>query len=77
MEAIRGGHRDINVEHITTCTQCKGYGTKSGQKPDQCSACGGTGLRWAPIASGFHMQSTCDECGGKGTTIRPGSKCAV
>lgn|SRR6185312_14604121 len=77
MEAIKGGRREITIEHVTVCTNCKGCGTKTAQKPEKCSTCGGTGLQWTAVASGFHMQSTCKECRGKGTKIRPGNKCPV
>ncbi|CAG8499257.1 3672_t:CDS:2 [Paraglomus occultum] len=77
MEAVKGGRREITIEHVALCTNCKGFGTKNAQKPEKCSTCGGTGLQWTAVASGFHMQSTCKDCRGKGRRIRPDNKCLV
>ncbi|CAG8502766.1 4405_t:CDS:2, partial [Scutellospora calospora] len=34
-----------------------------------------SGVRSLSVASGFRMQVTCDECGGKGTRISPENRC--
>ncbi|CAG8467369.1 2993_t:CDS:2 [Acaulospora colombiana] len=75
MDAVTGTSQTVSVEAISTCKACKGRGTKGGVNPDKCIACKGTGVRRMSIASGFHMQSTCPECDGKGTRIRPENRC--
>ncbi|CAI2179142.1 339_t:CDS:2 [Funneliformis geosporum] len=75
MEAVKGVTKSVMVESIAKCKSCKGLGTKGGKKPDKCKACKGTGVVFMQVASGFHMQSMCPECGGKGLRIPMANQC--
>ncbi|RIB17570.1 hypothetical protein C2G38_1968543, partial [Gigaspora rosea] len=75
MDAAKGATRSVFYEAVATCKSCQGRGTKSGKKRDVCLSCNGSGVRSLSVASGFRMQVTCDECGGKGTRISPENRC--
>ncbi|CAG8475846.1 7010_t:CDS:10, partial [Funneliformis caledonium] len=75
MEAVKGVTKSIMVESIAKCKSCKGLGTKGNKKPDTCKACKGSGVIFLQVGSGFHMQSVCSECGGKGTRISVANQC--
>ncbi|CAG8797503.1 20299_t:CDS:2, partial [Dentiscutata erythropus] len=75
MDAAKGATKSIFYEAVSTCKSCQGRGAKSGKKRDVCHSCKGTGVRSLSVASGFRMQVTCDECGGKGTRILPENRC--
>ncbi|CAG8531039.1 15850_t:CDS:2, partial [Cetraspora pellucida] len=75
MDAAKGATKSVFYEAIATCKTCQGRGTKAGKKRDVCTSCKGSGVRSLSVASGFRMQVTCDECGGKGTRILPENRC--
>lgn len=39
---------------ITTCSNCSGYGMRHGScgEPEECSACGCSGVQWPPVCPG-------------------------
>jgi len=57
----------------TICHKCRGTGAKKATDVTQCSGCRGTGIKTKvqQMGPGFvqHIQSTCDECGGKGKKV--------
>ncbi|KOS23006.1 DnaJ-related protein SCJ1 [Escovopsis weberi] len=63
-------------QHI--CETCGGTGSRDGQV-DTCGACGGHGIRIVKqqLAPGMfqQMQVRCDQCGGRGKTVK--NKCPV
>lgn len=75
MEAAKGTTKTISITPLVTCKTCSGSGMKSGVKKNECKACHGTGTRVVNISGGFQMASTCDKCGGQGTTTPRGSEC--
>jgi len=54
------------------CSHCRGSGAERPEDVKQCPACRGTGVKTIKkqLAPGFvqQMQTTCDVCGGKGST---------
>lgn len=74
-EAARGTSKKVNITPIVNCPTCSGSGMKKGAKRLTCTACGGTGHRTFVIDSGFQMASTCNVCGGVGSTIPRSSQC--
>ncbi|KAF8350207.1 DnaJ protein [Amanita rubescens] len=74
-EAARGASKKVNITPIVNCPTCSGSGMKKGAKRLTCTACGGTGHRTFVIDSGFQMASTCNVCGGVGSTIPRSSQC--
>lgn len=74
LEACNGATRKINVTPIVDCKPCTGSGLKPGQKKQQCSSCRGTGQQTFQV-QGMIMASTCQSCGGAGSTIPRGAKC--
>ena len=75
-EAARGTSKKVNVTPIVSCPTCSGSGMKKGAKRLTCTACGGTGHRTFVIDNGFQMASTCNVCGGVGSTIPRSSQCS-
>src|SRR5882762_2407724 len=56
------------------CDHCRGTGAASDSDIHQCTGCGGSGVKIVKqqIFPGMFAQSqvTCNECGGRGTTIK-------
>ncbi|RCH94139.1 hypothetical protein CU098_004792 [Rhizopus stolonifer] len=76
MEAVKGAKRTVTVNSVTNCPTCHGSGLKSGKSKTQCQVCHGTGMQ-AVQMGGFHMQATCQACGGAGSSIPLGSQCGT
>ncbi|KAI8973038.1 hypothetical protein BDB01DRAFT_839078 [Pilobolus umbonatus] len=74
MEAVKGATKHVKVDKISDCQTCSGSGLQKGKKKDTCSVCGGTGVQTI-MMGGFHMQASCQSCGGAGTSIPPGCGC--
>ncbi|KAI8370013.1 hypothetical protein BD560DRAFT_370505 [Blakeslea trispora] len=74
MEAVKGVNKTVTVESVTHCPTCQGSGMKTGQSKTVCQKCHGTGFQ-AIQMGGFHMQSTCQTCGGLGEFIPLGAQC--
>jgi DnaJ-related protein SCJ1 len=59
-------------KHII-CPKCRGSGARKSTDIKKCPGCGGTGMKVKTMQFGgfgyTQVQQTCDECGGKGTTI--------
>ena len=68
-EAAFGCKREVVVHAPARCDDCSGSGAAAGSKPEQCSACRGTGQ--VSTARGFVMfTAPCARCSGRGTVIR-------
>ncbi|KAI8384277.1 uncharacterized protein BYT42DRAFT_493002 [Radiomyces spectabilis] len=74
MEAVKGTTKYVTVNKVTGCNTCHGSGLKAGKQKQQCRVCHGTGVQ-AIAMGGFHMQTTCQACGGAGSSIPPGAGC--
>ncbi|UCG74232.1 MAG: J domain-containing protein [Chromatiales bacterium] len=72
-----GGKETVHVSRPVACGKCHGHGTRSGQPPPVCEACGGTGHKVVTRqADGkdhreIHFQQIlrCTKCDGAGTII--------
>lgn len=75
-EAVTGVEKEIKVNKLENCEECKGSGAAPGSKVNQCDICKGTGMetqvRRTPLG---HIQtnSPCSECQGEGK--KPEKKC--
>lgn len=75
MDAALGCVKQITINPVVTCKQCKGSGLKQNTKRTTCSRCGGSGTRIHMLSGGFQMASTCDACGGAGSQVPRGGEC--
>lgn len=75
MEAVKGATKFVQVNRVTNCTTCHGSGLKTGMKKENCRVCQGTGVQTISMG-GFHMQTTCQACGGAGSSIPSGAACS-
>ena len=80
MEACKGVSKDITVNCLEECPECKGTGAASGSTVTTCSECKGRGVVTVQQRSMFGMmqsQRPCTKCGGKGKIIeKPCAKCS-
>ena len=71
-EAAKGCKKQIKVNRIHTCADCKGTGAAKGSEPQTCAACNGTGriniTQRTPFGA-MQSQRTCDKCGGRGKIV--------
>lgn len=69
-----GGEESIQLSHPAKCMACHGLGTKNGESPKNCSACGGTGrITQSRREKNDHVLiqqiSICHACNGSGKII--------
>ncbi|KAF9099000.1 DnaJ- protein scj1 [Mortierella sp. GBA35] len=73
-ELYSGKSIEIEVSKQIVCPHCSGSGARSSDDVVTCSGCQGQGVKIVKhmLAPGMFQQfrQTCDECGGKGKTIR-------
>ena len=73
-----GTDHEFKIEKQIICEKCEGSGSEDGQR-DTCHKCNGQGMviQKHMLAPGIfqQMQSQCDACGGKGSTVK--HKCKV
>ncbi|ADJ26593.1 chaperone protein DnaJ [Dehalogenimonas lykanthroporepellens BL-DC-9] len=78
-EASTGLEREINIQRVEACGDCKGTGAKDGTFPAKCSECGGQGKVYQVQRSVFGRFTnvvTCPACHGEGQIITdPCPKC--
>lgn len=74
-EAVKGIEKEILIPALRKCTSCRGNGCQTGEKPQKCSLCQGTGQ--INTRQGFFtVQQTCSKCSGLGEVIhRPCLQC--
>lgn len=68
LEAVRGVEKEIEVRRLETCSECKGTGSRSGQR-EACRACGGRG-QVVHRQGFFALSQTCGTCTGEGQVVR-------
>jgi molecular chaperone DnaJ len=67
-EAVWGTRRDVKLTRTVNCTPCSGTGGARGGRVEPCRTCQGKGQ--VNHAQGFFMvQTTCEQCQGRGKTI--------
>lgn len=72
-EAVFGVNKEIKIDHLETCDNCKGSGAEPGSAPVKCPTCGGTGKvqqTTQTILGHFTQITTCPACNGKGVKIQ-------
>lgn len=72
-DAVFGVNKEIKIDHLETCTSCKGTGSEPGSQPVKCSTCGGSGKvqqTTQTILGHFTQITTCPDCHGKGVRIQ-------
>lgn len=72
-EAAEGAEKEIEVLHYTSCSTCKGSGSKPGTAPVRCPACGGSGQvkkSQRTILGTFTQVVPCSFCRGVGEVIQ-------
>jgi len=78
-DLYNGKTSKLAVTRNVLCATCKGNGTKSGSNPGKCKKCEGKGFRFVVKQFGpsmiQQMQTVCNDCGGKGETIKEEDKC--
>jgi len=71
-EAAFGCKKTVTIIRGESCDECEGSGAKKGTSPVKCARCGGTGqmrtVQNTPFGQ-FASTTTCNQCGGRGTTI--------
>lgn len=71
-EAVFGLEKEIKIDHLETCSSCKGSGAKAGSEPVTCPTCGGRGQvqqTQRTILGSISQIVTCPKCHGKGKII--------
>jgi molecular chaperone DnaJ len=71
-EAIFGVEKDVEIDHLETCSVCNGNGSEPGSKPSTCHTCKGMGQVQQvtqTILGHFTQVSTCPSCHGAGKVI--------
>jgi molecular chaperone DnaJ len=68
LDAAMGKEMEIEIDHLETCSACKGEGVKPGMKRESCPACRGTG-QTTHSQGFFTLRTTCSRCRGQGFLI--------
>jgi molecular chaperone DnaJ len=67
-EAAFGVEKEISIQRLEACEECRGTGSAKGKAPATCTGCGGRGQ--VRFQQGFFsVAKTCGRCNGTGTTI--------
>lgn len=68
-EAIFGGEKEIQIQHLENCSSCEGSGAEKGTEIDSCPMCRGSGQIQQHQRTAFgtftHI-TTCPKCHGEG-----------
>jgi molecular chaperone DnaJ len=74
-EAAFGADKQIEVQKLDTCDNCRGTGAEPGSRRISCPTCGGRG-QVVSSRGFFHISQTCPRCHGAGQVIEtPCRKC--
>ena len=71
-EACFGCEKEVIIERVEPCDECRGSGCEKGTTAEVCSECGGRGVvqRRQQTPLGFMSSSSpCPKCGGRGKII--------
>lgn len=74
-EAVQGITKDIKLNVLSTCPDCKGEGTTDPKSRKECPQCHGSGV--IVQSNGiFRVQRTCSHCNGEGYVLsKPCKRC--
>ena len=67
-DSFTGAKKELSYYHFASCGDCKGFGTKKGTVPKNCSQCGGSG-QMHRIQGVMMFMQTCPKCHGEGFEI--------
>jgi len=67
-EAAKGLERDVEVERLRRCEECRGTGGRDGAPPAPCPTCQGTG-QLTQRRGFFALATPCPKCRGEGEVI--------
>ena len=68
-DAVFGTEKEIKIDHLETCEECKGTGKDKNAKETTCKTCHGHGRvqqNTRTILGSFTSVTTCPSCGGTG-----------
>ncbi len=71
-EAVFGCKKDVKIDHLEVCPECKGSGAEVGTQPVICKTCGGSGKiqqTTQTILGQFTQVAPCPDCRGTGRKI--------
>ena len=71
-EAVFGAEKEIEIERLELCPDCRGTRMRYGAQPSVCPVCGGTGQvrRYQNTILGQMITATtCSHCGGEGRVV--------
>lgn len=68
-EAFTGTKQKVQYSRFKTCSDCNGTCGLKGEKPIECSQCGGSGVM-SSQQSIFSVQFECSHCGGEGLVVK-------
>ncbi len=77
-EAVFGAKKDIELERVEECDNCKGSGARPGTKVIACDVCHGSGVENSvrrTFLGTIQTQTTCRRCRGSGQAV--GDPCPV
>jgi len=78
-DLYKGKTTKLAVTRNAICTKCEGSGAREGVSAGKCKTCEGRGIRVIIKQLGpsmiQQMQTPCNDCGGKGETIKEEDKC--
>jgi molecular chaperone DnaJ len=67
-QAVFGVEKEITIQRLDPCEDCRGTGGANGKAPTTCAQCGGRGQ--VRFQQGFFsVAKTCGRCNGSGSTI--------
>eukprot|EP01114_Cavostelium_apophysatum_P012483 TRINITY_DN27_c1_g1_i2.p1 TRINITY_DN27_c1_g1~~TRINITY_DN27_c1_g1_i2.p1 ORF type:complete len:261 (+),score=53.63 TRINITY_DN27_c1_g1_i2:129-911(+) len=77
-DLYKGKTSKLAVQRNIICSKCSGSGAKPGVEVGKCKSCEGRGVKiiikqMGPMIQ--QMQSVCNDCGGKGETVKEADKC--
>lgn len=71
-EAVFGCEKEIDVQRVENCSECRGSGAAPGTQPETCATCSGRGevrRTQQSLFGQFVNVTTCDRCQGLGRTV--------
>lgn len=78
-EAAFGTTKEVSLNRVEECADCRGTGAKNGTEYTKCTNCGGTGVIQQVQQTLFGQMANsrpCPRCGGRGKIIKePCAKC--